>query len=91
MKASINDIEERLRAIEHRNIRVEADKAWELSVARRITIAILTYIVTVIYLFVIGDKRSFIDAIAPPVGFLLSTLVMRDVKNFWQKQNKNKT
>jgi hypothetical protein len=80
----MTDIEQRLRAIEKRNQRVELDKKWETSWTRRISIAILTYFVVVVYLFVIGHDQPWINAIVPPVGFLLSTLVMRHIKNIWQ-------
>jgi len=80
-----NDFESRLKAIEDRNARVELDKKWETSWARRLSIAALTYLVVVGYLFVIGNDRPFINAIVPPVGFLLSTLVMKQIRKIWQK------
>jgi uncharacterized membrane-anchored protein len=79
------DIDQRLKAIEGRNARVELDKKWETSWVRRLSIAALTYIVVVGYLFVISNDRPFINAIVPPVGFLLSTLVMRQVRRAWQQ------
>jgi len=36
-------LEDRIRAIEDRNIRVETEKAWETSFTRRASIALLTY------------------------------------------------
>ena len=80
-----NDFESRLKAIEDRNARVELDKKWETSWVRRLSIAALTYFVVVGYLFVIGNDRPFINAIVPPVGFLLSTLVMKQIRRVWQK------
>jgi hypothetical protein len=80
-----NDFESRLKAIEDRNARVELDKKWETSWVRRLSIATLTYFVVVGYLFVIGNDRPFINAIVPPVGFLLSTLVMKQIRRVWQK------
>jgi len=41
-----NDIE----LIKQRNARVEADKAWETSLFRKILVAVLTYIVIVLFL-----------------------------------------
>lgn len=80
-----NDLEKRLKIIEDRNARVEQDKKWETSWVRRISIATLTYAVVVSYLFVIGNTQPFIDAIVPPVGFLLSTLVMKQIRKMWQQ------
>ena len=43
-------METELDAINKRNIRVEADKAWETSNTRRLIIAIFTYLIVVIFL-----------------------------------------
>jgi hypothetical protein len=81
-------IEERLRKIEQRNLKVETDKTWETSLTRRLSIAVLTYMVVVVYLLLIGAERPFIDAIVPPLGFLLSGLVMRRIREIWQHKQK---
>jgi hypothetical protein len=82
---NVNNIEKRITAIEKRNDRVSLDKAWETSWTRRLTIAGLTYIVVLIYLFVIGNNNPWVNAIVPPTGFLLSTLAIGWVRNVWQK------
>jgi hypothetical protein len=84
----VNDLEKRIHAIETRNKRVELDKRWETSWTRRIAIAALTYGVVLTYLFVIGNDKPFINAFVPPIGFLLSTLVMKEVRTLWQKERK---
>lgn len=81
-------LEKRIEAIEARNKKVEADKAWEISWTRRISIAILTYIVIAVFLIVIHKPQPFINALVPPIGFLLSTLVMSRVRNFWQSSRR---
>ena len=43
------NIEEEIKNIKERNKRVELDKKWETSLTRKVCIAILTYIVVVIY------------------------------------------
>ncbi len=80
-----NTIEERLAAIEARNKRVEIDKAWETSWTRRLLIGGLTYLVVVIYLMIIHNDKPFINALVPPLGFVLSTLVIKKAKFIWQK------
>jgi preprotein translocase subunit SecF len=75
----VNDIE----SIKERNKRVEIDKAWETSITRRIIIAIMTYIVIVIFLFSINAINPFLNAIVPTVGFILSTLTLSFFKRFW--------
>lgn len=84
-------LEQRIALIEARNKKVEADKAWETSWTRRLSIAALTYAVIVIYLFVINNNAPFINAAVPVVGFVLSTLVMRQVRDFWQSRRKGNT
>lgn len=78
-------IEERLIDIETRNARVEKDKAWETSWTRRITITFMTYMVVTAYLLFINDEKPFISAAVPAVGFLLSTLLLRQIRDIWGK------
>jgi nicotinamide riboside transporter PnuC len=87
----MSNLEDRIAAIEARNAKVELDKAWETSWARRLSIGLLTYGVVVIYLFVINNNSPFINAAVPVVGFLLSTLLLRRVKERWQKKRKENT
>lgn len=76
-------LEERLAAIEARNRRVETDKAWETSGTRRAAIAVLTYVVAVITLVLIGAERPWLGAVVPVLGFLLSTLSLPVVRQWW--------
>jgi preprotein translocase subunit SecF len=72
--------------IKQRNARVEADKAWETSLFRKVLIAVLTYIVVVLFFIFAGLPRPFIGAIVPTVGFILSTLSVPFFKTLWLKQ-----
>lgn len=80
-----SDLEKRLTAVEERNARVEAEKAWETSWVRRISVAVLTYIVVVSYLFAINNDKPFVNGLVPVVGYLLSTLVLKTIRSIWQK------
>lgn len=71
--------------IKGRNRKVEADKAWETSWTRRLLIAVLTYIIIVLFFFTAGVSRPFINAIVPTLGFLLSTLSVSTAKSAWLK------
>lgn len=82
----MSSIEKRLEAIEKRNEKVSLDKAWETSWTRRISIAILTYFVVLVYLFVVGNDNPWINAIVPPIGFLLSTLAVSEIRKLWQRK-----
>ncbi len=75
--------EDDLQAIKQRNVRVEADKAWETSWARRLSIAVLTYVIAAFYMNYAGLSYPLLGAFVPSGGYLLSTLSLPLVKNFW--------
>lgn len=85
MENRLQKIEAEIEAIKKRNYKVEADKAWETSLFRKGLIAILTYIVVVLFFFFADLPRPFINAIVPTIGFVLSTLSISVFKNFWIK------
>ncbi|MBQ3475293.1 MAG: hypothetical protein IJH20_03905 [Bacilli bacterium] len=80
------DFEKEINEIKARNKRVETDKAWETSWTRRICIMILTYIVVVIYSYVIKEfDNIYLSSLVPVLGFTLSTLSIRIIRNIWKK------
>jgi len=82
----MNDIEQlkiEIESIKQRNARVEADKAWETSLFRKILVAVLTYIVIVLFFIVARLPKPFINAIVPTAGFILSTLSIPFFKTLW--------
>ena len=83
------NIEERIKKIEDRNKRVELDKKWETSWTRRICIMIITYIVVIIYSYVISKYTNiFLSSLVPVIGFTLSTLSLKLVRKIWENKNK---
>ncbi len=80
----MKDIEQRIEAIENRNIRVEQDKAWETSWVRRGSIAVMTYAVVVGYLFVIDNDSPWVNGLVPVGGFVLSTLALGFIRQLWE-------
>lgn len=86
--AKIEELEKRIKVIEERNARVEADKKWEVSWTRRISIATLTYLIIVSYFIAINNNDPLINAAVPTLGFLLSTLVLRKVRSLWQNKDR---
>lgn len=86
----MSDIEERLKAIEQRNQKVEADKAWETSWTRRVSIMVLTYAVIVVYLKFVVHINPWINALVPVIGFALSTLTVSLLKNQWLRARRDK-
>lgn len=72
--------------IKERNKKVELDKKWETSWTRRICICILTYIVVIIYSFIVRNYDNiFLSSLVPVIGFTLSTLSLKLVRNVWEK------
>lgn len=74
-----------LNKIKERNGKVELDKAWETSFSRKIIIAVLTYIVIVIFFYFAGLPKPFINSIVPSLAFILSTLSLPLFKKLWIK------
>ncbi|HLC53771.1 MAG TPA: hypothetical protein VJK03_04460 [Candidatus Nanoarchaeia archaeon] len=79
-------MKQELKAIHERNRRVELDKAWEVSATRRAVIAVITYIIVVIFLMLIGAPQPWITALVPVIGFILSTLTIPLIKRLWIKK-----
>ncbi len=69
--------------IQERNRRVEADKAWETSVVRISTIAVVTYICAVLVMYVIEVERPLLAAFIPALGYVLSTQSLPFLKSWW--------
>ena len=71
----LKKLEEEIVKIKERNKKVELDKDWETSWTRKICIMILTYIVVIIYSYVIKEfDNIFLSSLIPVIGFTLSTL-----------------
>ena len=84
----LKDLEKTIEDILERNKRVELDKKWETSTTRKVCIAVLTYIVVIIYSFLISKTSNvFLSSLVPVMGFLLSTLSLKAVRKIWEKKN----
>lgn len=77
------NFEQEIIEIKERNRRVEADKAWEVSWARRASIAVMTYIVAAVWLVLINDTRPLLKALVPAFGYLLSMVPLREIREQW--------
>ncbi len=80
------DIEKEIRQIQERNNRVELDKAWEVSFTRRCFIALMTFIIANVWLRVINENDSFLKALIPTGGYVLSTLSLPFIKKSWSEK-----
>lgn len=77
------NLSEEIKKIKDRNLRVEADKAWETSATRKAIIAVLTYFVIVLIFLSLNAPRPWMSALIPTVGFLLSTGSLPFFKKLW--------
>lgn len=77
------NLEQEIQNIKDRNRNVETDKAWEKSWARRIFIAAVTYAVALIWLLMINEPNAYLKAFVPVAGYILSTLSLPFLKNWW--------
>ena len=81
----MKELEQRLDAIEKRNKRVELDKSWETSWTRKLCICILTYIIVVIYSYLVRNYNNiFLSSLVPVIGFTLSTLSLKLIRKLWE-------
>lgn len=82
----IQQLKNEIAEIKKRNARVELDKAWETSWARKILIAVLTYIVIVLFFYFADFQKPLVNAIVPTLGFILSTFSVPIFKKFWMER-----
>jgi hypothetical protein len=81
---SLETLAKEVNQIKERNKRVEIDKAWETSNVRKITLIIFTYLSLGLYMQFIGVSNPWLNAVIPSLGFLLSTLTLPYIKNYWK-------
>ncbi len=80
------NIYEEIEKIKQRNKRVELDKKWETCWTIKICICILTYIVVVVYSYIVRNYSNiFLSSLVPVIGFTLSTLSLKIVRKVWEK------
>lgn len=81
------DLEKEIEQIKERNRKVELDKRWETSWTRRICICILTYIVVIIYSYLVRNYDNILlSSLVPVIGFALSTASLKVVRKIWEKR-----
>jgi len=72
--------------LQRRNQRVEADKAWETSTYRIVSITIITYIIATAVMWGIGVEQPWLGALIPTIGYYLSTQSLPFLKKRWIKK-----
>ncbi|MFA5916765.1 MAG: hypothetical protein WC850_00840 [Candidatus Gracilibacteria bacterium] len=89
-KKTIEDLEKEIDKIKSRNKKVEAEKAWETSIERKVSILILTYVIISLVMLLLDFDKPFLNAIIPTFGFLLSTLSISFLKKRYVERYINK-
>lgn len=79
-KKTIEELEKEIDKIKSRNKKVEVEKAWEISLERKISILVLTYIIISLVMYFLNFDKPFINAIIPTFWYLLSTLSISFLK-----------
>ena len=77
------DTQKELTKIVRRNKRVEADKAWEVSKFRAVTVLVFIYLVAFAYMWFLGVEDSWMHAFVPVIGYFASSLSMPHLKKWW--------
>ena len=79
----IKELENEINNIKNRNKRVELDKKWETSWTRRICICILTYIVVIIYSYIVRNYNNiFLSSLVPVIRIYI-------INSFFKGYKKN--
>lgn len=83
----MEELKKEIEQIEKRNKRVEIDKAWETSFTRRVCIMLLTYIIVIIYSYLIKKYDNILlSSLVPVIGFAISTLSIKFIRKFWERK-----
>jgi ABC-type anion transport system duplicated permease subunit len=83
MESRIAKIEQEVQEIKRRNQKVEADKAWETSFFRVVSIVAITYLIAALVMYMIGVANYWQNALIPVVGYFLSTQSLPIIKKWW--------
>lgn len=87
MEERIQQLEREVQALKERNRRVEAEKGWETSSFRVFSIALITYLVAAVVLYMIGVENYLLAAFVPTLGYVLSTLSLPAIRRWWMNRN----
>lgn len=77
----LRELEQEINTIKQRNKRVELDKRWETSGIRKICICILTYIVVVVYSYIVRNYDNiFLSSLVPVIRIHIIYFVIKIYK-----------
>lgn len=87
LEARLRACEAELHEIRQRNLRVEADKAWETSGTRICAVAAVTYLLGALLFLLIDAPHPLRNALVPTLGYVLSTRSLPAVRRWWQRRH----
>lgn len=77
----LKNLEKEIENIKERNKKVELDKSWETSWTRKICIMILTYIVVIIYSYVIRKYNNILlSSLVPVIRIYIIYIILKIYK-----------
>ncbi len=77
----LKNLEKEIENIKERNKKVELDKSWETSLTRKICIMILTYIVVIIYSYVIRKYDNILlSSLVPVIRIYIIYIILKIYK-----------
>lgn len=83
------ELEQEIKDIKKRNKRVELDKKWETSITRKVCIGILTYIVVVIYSYIVRNYDNiFLSSLVPVIRIYFINFIIKIHKENMGKKSK---
>ena len=83
---TLQSLQKEIDEVKKRNRSVEINKAWEISLARRLLLILFTYLSIGFYMQAISVRDPWLNAVVPSLGFLLSTLTLPFFKSIWIKK-----
>ncbi len=83
---TLKSLQSQINELKNRNLKVDANKAWETSKTRKTAIMISTYMTIAIFFVYTNAPNPFTSAIVPTLGFLLSTLALDWIRKIWEKK-----
>lgn len=84
--SSLEDMQKEIDQIKKRNNRVELEKKREMSLLRKVSVALITYILLGAYMYFIWIETRYLDALVPTLGFVIGTWSVNGIKKTWLKQ-----
>ena len=86
---NLEELEQEIETIKERNKRVELDKKWETSTTRKVCICILTYIVVVIYSYIVRNYDTiFLSSLVPVIRIYFIYIIIKICKKIVGERSK---